>query len=243
MLAGPQAEACAQVRLEIGLLLDCRDQRLVDSLLVGDALGVDVLLLRCGLALLEESILALALLLLASPVLVLAHAVQDFAIEVGDIDGCAGCDYVAVVDAAQRHAVGLEGTGDQENALRELAQENDTLAGEATGEEDQDGAGLERLAVFGGVGGLAGLVPLAYDRHIASSQFCSAFDMETLRCLGIDFGAYLLHQSLLLRRVVAGSLLFASSSRHCKLTTSRSQLESKSSSCLSTSSYYLQLNC
>lgn len=156
-LAGPQAEAGSQVGLEIRLLLDSGNQRLVDGLLVRNALGINILLLGCGLALLEEGILALALLLLARPVLVLAHTVQDLGVEVRDIDGCAGRNYVAVVDAAQGNTVSLEGTGDQEDTLGELAQENDALAGEATGEENEDGAGLERLAVLGGVCGLAGL--------------------------------------------------------------------------------------
>lgn len=186
VLAAPQAEASAQVRLEVRLLLDCRNQRLVDLLLVRNALGIDVLLLGCCLALLEERILALALLLLARPVLVLAHAVQDFGIEVGDIDGCAGRNNVAVVDAAQGNAVGLEGTGDQENALLELAQENDTLTRKATGEKDEDGSGLQRLAVFGGVGGLAGLVLLACDQHIAAPRLHSALGVRKRCCQELD---------------------------------------------------------
>lgn len=36
--------------------------------------------------------------------------------------------------------------------------------------------------------------------------------------LGIGIGAYLLHDRLLLRRVVARGLLFTGSSRHCELT-------------------------
>jgi hypothetical protein len=163
VLAAPQAEAGAQVLLKVGLLLDCCHQCLVDSLLVCNALRVDILLLGCCLALLKERILTLALFLLARPVLVLAHAVQNFGVEVRDIDRCAGRDYVAVVDAAQRDAIGLERSGDQEDALVELAQQNDALAGEATGEEDEDCARLERLAVLGGVGCLAGLLLLAYD--------------------------------------------------------------------------------
>jgi hypothetical protein len=167
VLAAPQAEAGAQVLLKVGLLLDCGQQRLVDSLLIRNALRIDVLLLGCCLALLEKGILALALLLLARPVLVLAHAVEDFGVEVRDIHGCAGCDYVAVVDAAQRDTVGLERSSNEENALVELAQENDALTGEATGEEDQDCAGFERLAVLGGVGGLAGLRLLACDSALS----------------------------------------------------------------------------
>lgn len=225
VLTAPQAEASTQVRLEIGLLLDCRNQRLVDCLLVRNALGIDVLLLRCCLTLLEECILALALLLLARPVLVLAHAVQDFGVEVRDIDGCACRNYVAVVDAAQGNAVGLEGTGDQENALLELAQKDDALAREAPGEEDEDGAGLQRLAVLGGVGCLAGLVSLACDRHLAALRSRSFLRHEELLLLESGTGAYLLHLRLLLRRVVARGLLFTSSSRHCEVVDSELQLD------------------
>lgn len=158
MLATPQAEARAEICLEVWLLLDRGNQRLVDLLLVLNALGIGILLLGCRLALLEERILALAFLLLARPVLVLAHTVQNFGVEVGNVDGCAGCDYVAVVDAAHGNAVGLEGAGDEEDTLRELAQEYDALAREATGEENQNSARLKGFAVFGGVGGLARLL-------------------------------------------------------------------------------------
>ena len=175
VLATPQAEASAQVCLQIRLLLDRRNQSLINSLLVRDALGINILLLRCGLALLKECIFALALLLLARPVLVLAHAVQDLGVEVRDIDRCTGRDYIAVVNATQGNAVGLEGTGDQENTLRELTQEDNALAGEATGEEDQDGTRLEGITVFGGVSGLAGLVLLACDSTCRSFAFPQRF--------------------------------------------------------------------
>ena len=180
VLAAPQAEARAKVRLEIGLLLDRRNQRLVDLLLVLNALGIGVLLLGCGAALLEESILALALLLLACPVLVLAYAVEDLLVKVGNIDGCAGCDNVAVVYAAQGDAVGLEGTGDQENALRQLAEEDNALAGEASREEDEDCAGLEGVAVFGGVGGLARLLLLVCDTSISQPHKIAALLVRNL---------------------------------------------------------------
>jgi hypothetical protein len=87
-----------------------------------------------------------------------------------------------VVDAAQGNAVGLEGTGDQEDTLGELAQEDDALAGEATGEEDEDGARLERLAVLGGVCGLAGLLLLAYDKHIVASPNRNTLGPNPSRC-------------------------------------------------------------
>ena len=62
-----------------------------------------------------------------------------------------------MVDAAEGHTVGLEGASDEEDALLELAQEDDALTAETSGEENEDGARGERFAVFGGVRGLAGL--------------------------------------------------------------------------------------
>lgn len=243
VLAVPQAEAGAQVCLKIRLLLDRRNQRLVNGLLVRNALGIDVLLLGCCLALLEEGILALAFFLLARPVLVLAHAVQDFSIEVRDVGGCAGRNYVAVVDAAQGNAVGLEGTSYQENALLELAEENNALAGEATGEEDEDGARLERLAVLGGVGGLAGLVWLAM--QFCKLQLCFSLRLEhaTAVLLILEFGAYLLHERFLLSRVVARGLLFTGCSRHVGSLNSRLELVHEVLYITSTSQYYLQVDC
>ena len=66
-------------------------------------------------------------------------------------------DNVAGVHAAERDTVCLEGTGDEEDTLAEGLEEHDTLAAETTGEEDEDGAGLERWAELGWVLGLAGL--------------------------------------------------------------------------------------
>jgi len=64
---------------------------------------------------------------------------------------------VAGVHAAERNTIGFEGTGDEEDSLAQGLEEHDALAAEATGEEDEDGAGLERWAELGWVLGLAGL--------------------------------------------------------------------------------------
>lgn len=157
LLVAPQAEACTQIRLEIGHLLDVRHERLVHLLLVLYPLRFRVFLLGCCFALLEEVVLALAVLLLACPVFVLADTLYDFIIHTRDIDDGGGSNHVTVVYSAERDAIGLERAGDEKNALGELAHEYDALAAESTGEEDQDCAGCERVAVFGGVGGLAGL--------------------------------------------------------------------------------------
>lgn len=75
-----------------------------------------------------------------------------------------------MVHAADGHAVGLEGTGDEEDTLLKLAKEHDALAAETTGEKDQDCSGNKRFTVFRGVRSLAGLcrsfVLAFYFRHI-----------------------------------------------------------------------------
>jgi len=157
-ITAPQGKARAQVSLQIRHLADISHQHLIHSLLVRNLLRINLLLLG-SLAVLEEVIFSLSLaILFAGPVLVLGNLVEDRAVDTSDIyDGRSGDD-VSVVDAAEGDAIGLEGTGDKENAFGEVAQEHDALAAEATGEEDEDGAGLEGLAVLGRVDGLAGLV-------------------------------------------------------------------------------------
>lgn len=156
LLVAPQAEAGAEVRLKVGSPLDVGHERLVHLLLVFYPLGVGLLLCGC-LAVLEEVVFALAVLLLACPVLVFAYACDNLLVETSDVDNGGSSDDVAVVDTTERHTVRLEGAGDEENALFELAQKHDALATESTRKEDEDGAGGERLAVFGGVCRLARL--------------------------------------------------------------------------------------
>jgi len=168
-LVASQTEASAEVRLQLGCPLDVRHERLVHLLLVFYPLGVRLLLCGC-LAVLEELIFALAFLLLAGPVLILADARNDLFVQACNVDDRRSGNDVAVVDAAEWYTVGLEGAGDEEDALFELAQQYDALATEATGEEDKDGAGCERLAIFGGVCGLASL------RHGTVSSFAPNYD-------------------------------------------------------------------
>jgi hypothetical protein len=155
-LVASKAKASAQVRLEIGRLLDTRQNALIDCLLVLDALGINLLLGRCLAAVLEEVVFVL---LLARPVLVLGNARNHVRVYGGNVDDGRGRNDVAVVYATQRHAVGFKGPRDEENALVELAQQHDALAAEAAREKDQDCAWGERVAVFGRVCGFARLVP------------------------------------------------------------------------------------
>lgn len=98
-----------------------------------------------------------ALFSFARPVRVCAYAGDERFVEACDVDDGGGGDDVAVVYAAEGYAVGFEGPCDEEDALVELAQEDDALAAEAAGEEDEDCARGERVAVFGGVCGFARL--------------------------------------------------------------------------------------
>ena len=96
------------------------------------------------LALLEESILArLVCGLVLGEVALLGGLVQDRLVDTLDVDGGGGSDDIAGVYAAQRNAVNLEGTGDEENTLGKVLEDNDTLATETTSEKDDDGTGLE----------------------------------------------------------------------------------------------------
>lgn len=112
----------------------------------------------CLLSLLEESLLASLLLgLLPDEVLGLADLLDLLLVDSGQVNllGCG--DDVSGVDPAQGDTVDLEGTGNQEDALVEVLQEDDALATEATSEENQNGTGLEGLAGLPSAGGLADL--------------------------------------------------------------------------------------
>lgn len=110
------------------------------------------------LALLEESLLGLLLsLLLLGEVLGGRDLLQSLLVNTGNVDALGGGDRVAGVDTAEGNAVDLEGTGNEENTLVEVLEEDDTLATETASEQDQDGTGLEALADLGGTQRLADL--------------------------------------------------------------------------------------
>lgn len=110
------------------------------------------------LSLLEEGLLTgLLLLLLADEVLGLRDLLNLRGVEARDVDLEGRRDDVARVDPAEGDAVDLEGTGDEEDALVEGLEEDDALAAEAAGEQDQDRAGLEGGAGAPGAESLAGL--------------------------------------------------------------------------------------
>lgn len=110
------------------------------------------------LSLLEECLLAGLLLgLLADEVLGLGHLVDLLGVDAGQVNLLGGGDDVSGVHSSQRDAVDLEGAGDEQDALVEGLEEDNALAAEAAGEQDQDGAGLQGVARLPGADGLADL--------------------------------------------------------------------------------------
>lgn len=172
-----EAESRAEVVGKVSLLLDSGKKSLVDGLLVGNTvLGGLLLLDVCqywravqgvqsthlgGLALLEESFLALLLGdLVLGEVTSLAGLLEDAVVNTGDVHGGRGRNNVAGVHPSEGDAVDFEGTGDEEDTLLKVLEDDDTLAAETASEEDDDGSGLEGRANLGRAGGLAGLEEL-----------------------------------------------------------------------------------
>lgn len=110
------------------------------------------------LALLEERLLARLLGdLVAGEVAGAGDLLNNLRVHTAHIDNSLGRDDISGVYSSERDSINLEGTGNEENALVEGLEENDTLAAEATSEEDENGAGNERLAVLGRADSLANL--------------------------------------------------------------------------------------
>ena len=95
-------------------------------------------------SLLHESLLTLLLpaLLLPSKVLWAGDLIHGLLIQSADIDFRRRSDDISGVHSSDGYAVDLEGTGYEQGAFLEMLEKDDSLAAEATGEEDEDGAGL-----------------------------------------------------------------------------------------------------
>ena len=140
----PQAPCALEVLGEQSLLLDGLEETLVHLLLIRRPVRAGLLLLT--LALVEEGVLAALLVRLLVPrkVLWLADLLYRLRVDAVDSNRGRSGDDIASVDASDRYAVDFEGAGYEENALVEDFEEDDTLAAEATGEQDEDGTRLER---------------------------------------------------------------------------------------------------
>jgi len=134
------------------------------------------------LSLLEESLLGLLLGgLVLGEVLRSRDLLKSGLINTADVDALAGGDHIAGVHTAEGNTVDLEGTGNEENTLVEVLEEDDTLATEAASEEDQNGTGLEGFPELGGTDSLADLLHrnihvrtlFSEDRSIPETSFPS----------------------------------------------------------------------
>ena len=79
---------------------------------------------------------------------------EESVINLGDINsfkinGGLGRDGVNLVDALEGNAINLVGASDQEHAGGKLLEENDSLATEASGEEDKNLTGLDAASELG----------------------------------------------------------------------------------------------
>jgi hypothetical protein len=182
-----EAEAGAHVVEKVGLLLDGGQESLVDGLLVLNTVLGSLLLLyplsmlltlkyECsthlgGLALLEESILSRLLGgLVLGEVAILGGLLQNGLIHAIQIHLGRSGDDIAGIYPSQGNAIDFERTGDEEDALGKVLEENNTLATEAASEENDDGTRLEGSPGFGRTQGLAGL-----GSYISK---CSQFEVE-----------------------------------------------------------------
>jgi hypothetical protein len=110
------------------------------------------------LALLEESILTrLVGGLILGEVAVLASLLHNLLVYALQVDAGRGGDDISGVYSSKGNTVDFEGTGNKEDTLGEVLEDNDALAAEATSKEDDDGTGLERRADLRRADRLAGL--------------------------------------------------------------------------------------
>jgi hypothetical protein len=158
----------------VSLLLNGSQEGLVDGLLVLDAvLGGLLLLSQLSalsqalmsvdthlrlLALLEERVLTrLVSSLVLGEVVGRAGLLQNLLVYALQVDLGGGSDDIASVYSSQGNTVDFKGTGNEEDTLLNVLEDNDALAAEATSKEDDDGTGLEGLADLCRADGLAGL--------------------------------------------------------------------------------------
>lgn len=117
-------------------LLNSSNHGLVQVLLVGNlALGVTLFVSRVS----KEASLSLDL----GSLLLLEVSVVDLFVNlnIGDINLGRGGNNVSLVNTSNGNTVHLERTSDEEKTRVELLEENDALATETTGEEDENGSG------------------------------------------------------------------------------------------------------
>jgi hypothetical protein len=150
------------------------------------------------LALLQECIFALLFpaLLLPGKVLGAADLLQSLLVNAANVDLCGCGNDVSCVHSADGHTVDLEGAGHQQGAFLQVLEEDDSLAAESTGEENEDSARLQSGSGFGFAGGLAGLKEVTYMLAVVSERIETG-DQINLKALSWNFQGSASHLSTL----------------------------------------------
>ena len=173
VLALGEGEGSLEVLSEKFSLVDDLDEGSVNLLLELETLSSDEVLLEVGLlGVLEEVLLTL---LGGLGLRLEEHLLLDTRdVDGADVDLGGGGDDVVGRDATERDTVETEGTGDEEETALEVLEEDHTLVPEATGKDDEDGAGLEGSTEVGSllgnllllVAALAALLEAKGDLHV-----------------------------------------------------------------------------
>ena len=95
--------------------------------------------------------------LIPSKIPLLPHLLNHLLIDPFQLHLRTRSDNVSRIYSSEWYAIDFEGAGDEKHALWEVLEEDDALAAETAGEEDEDAAGLEGVARAGGVDGFADL--------------------------------------------------------------------------------------
>ena len=97
------------------------------------------------LALLKELLFSLLLItLLPCEVLVSRYLIDLLLVNAGQVH-LVGCgDDITGIDSPERNTIDFEWAGNEENALWESLQKNDSLAAETTSKKNEDGSGSKR---------------------------------------------------------------------------------------------------
>lgn len=95
--------------------------------------------------------------LVLGEVTVFANFVQDLLVYALQVNRGGGSDNISGIHPSEGNTIDFKGTGDEENTLGKVLEDDDTLAAEATSKEDYNGAGLEGLTGLCRADRLAGL--------------------------------------------------------------------------------------
>jgi hypothetical protein len=99
--------------------------------------------------------------------------------DTGQVDLGGGGDNVGLGDSSQGDTVESERTRDEEETGIELLQEDDSLASESTGQEDEDGTGGDGRSELGLADGLSASLGLG---DILALRRVSMKDKDGIRC-------------------------------------------------------------